>query len=294
MKKRILTAICAGAVCLTAGAQLLNVKLGSDALVEEAVRDAIVVAQSEYCLEDKADGQRYGRSDNSYFNRVDFIGCKTEDGVVVGGEVLFPWLSDPDFDKYRNSTKYAPALLDSLTLTTLDGTRIEQIPMSGVTALSGDSLLVAVPTPNPAGLAPGKANPAGLNWIVWVREGKEVEGGGSLELSAMKRTVDFDAYGNASVDMPAGPKCLGGIYVGANVIAPGVVEFSLLGFVMPGASGKAAVYPVSNDFDTEIVIVDEDAEGQEIIEAAPDEDDESELKPLEEKKPSKKPSKKSK
>ncbi len=235
-------------VNFSAHAQLLDIKLGSDVLVENAIKDAIVVVESNYCIQDIETNQKYGRNDKPYFNVLQFLGCKTEGGIVVGGNVVKPWSVDALFDKYRKGSRYRPLLDNALLVRTLAKDRSDTTSIASNLSFNSDSTLVFAHGKNAVdGLALSVDDKDAVNWIVWVEkspsdDSKTTSG---LEYRIFKKTVDFST-GDVIINSPNPlSSYLGGLYVSAKVISVGLVEFSLSGFVV-GDSGEWLVKPVNN------------------------------------------------
>lgn len=81
-------------------------KSGSQPLIEEAVRQAVVVFNQSYQISDST-GRLFNRIDkNGNFNEINSIGIWTKDAVCVTDRVLTPWENDPLFQEYK--AEYSP------------------------------------------------------------------------------------------------------------------------------------------------------------------------------------------
>ena len=223
-------------VSSTADAQMLNLKTGSDALVEDAVKDAIVVIDSKYCILDTESNQKYGRNGQEYFNILKFIGCKTDNGIIVSETALNPWDKDKAFDKYRNNKKYEPLLDESLTIQSLSGGNESIINISNIVSLNNDSTLACIKTKETQadGLLLSDNPDAASNWMIWIEENSENENKESSmpTLSTIKKNIDL-TNGEVAVDSPNPTRSYkGGFYISAKVVTVGIVEFSLAGMTI--------------------------------------------------------------
>lgn len=244
-----------------AHAQLLNVRIGSDALVEEAIKDAIVVVESKYCIQDVESEQKYGRNGKPYFNTLEFLGCKTDKGVIISEKTIKPWTVDELFDKYRNNKKYRPLLDSTLVIRLLPKDTIQPIDITKNLSFNNDSTLVCA--------GAGESRTDGLmvstndinttNWIVWIKKSSKNESKESpeIEYNIIKRTVEF-SNGAVVIDTPSATNSfIGGLYISAKVISVGLVEFSLSGFVIEN-SDRWMIEPVNvNTFSSDNVNTDE-------------------------------------
>ena len=232
-----------------ANAQLLNIKIGSDALVEAAIRDAIVMVESGYCIQDIETNQKYGRNGQSFFNKVCFLGCKSDKGIIASEKVLTPWCDDDSFDKYRDNKKYRPLLDSTIIVRTLPVNTVDTLDIATGLSYNNDSTLICSGNgDNRAdGLILSSDSSSVVNWIVWVRNPEKNESTGTpeWEFSVIKKSIDF-SEGDRVVDAPNSPNSyIGGLYISARIISAGMVEFSLSGFTT-GTPGKWIVEPVND------------------------------------------------
>ena len=228
--------------------QLLNVRIGSDALVEEAIKDAIVVVESKYCIQDTKSNQKYGRNGMSYFNTLDFLGCKTDKGVIISEKALTPWVADNLFDKYRDNNKYRPLLDSTLVVRSLQIDTIQQIDITTDLSFNKDNTLICarVGRSRTDGLMVSTDDNEAINWIVWIRKSSKNESkeSSNFEYNIIKKTVEF-TKGAIIVDTPNSINSfIGGLYISAKVVSIGLVEFSLSGFLIEN-SGKWMIEPIN-------------------------------------------------
>lgn len=275
----------------SAYAQLLNVRIGSDALVEDAIKDAVVIVESNYCIQDTETNQKYGRNGKSYFNILQFLGCRTDKGIITCQKAIQPWAVDEMFDKYRGNNKYQPLLDSTLVVRTLSVDTVENISIASDLSFNNDSTLICtnVGGSRADGLMLSADNADSINWIVWVKNStnKESKESPNVEFTITKKTVDFSKE-NVIVDTPNSTNSfIGGLYVSAKVVSVGLVEFSLSGFVVDN-SGKWIVEPINTDTFSSTKMED-----KEIASPSPDSQDDN-LTPLKDNKKGKKKSKQSK
>lgn len=231
---------------IPAYAQLLNVRIGSDALVEAAIKDAIVVVESKYCIQDIESGQKYGRNDKPYFNAVTFLGCKTDKGVITSETTIKPWTVDNLFDKYRDNNKYRPLLDSTLVIRSLPIDTVQTIDLAKGLSFNNDTTLICGGINSRVdGLTISTHDSDVTNWIVWIKESlkNDSKESSNLEYNIIKKSVEF-SKGAAVIDTPNSTNSyVGGLYISAKVISVGLVEFSLAGFIVDN-SGKWMIEPI--------------------------------------------------
>lgn len=279
-------------ICMSANAQLLNIKIGSDELVENAIKNAVVIVESNYCIENVETNQKYGRKGKSYFNILQFLGCRTDKGIIIGVDAIKPWEVDDLFDKYRNNNKYQPLLDSTLVVHSVLTDKGNAMDITSRLSFNNDSTLLCIHDSNNSldGIMLSEDNNDAVNWIVWVKnpKGADLKCITDLEYTIVKKSLDFSEDENI-VDIPnSSNSYVGGLYVSAKVIGVGLVEFSLSGFVVKN-SEKWLVRPVnSNSF----ALIKNDIK-EEVV--APDTNNtDNDLTPVTEKNKEKKKSKASK
>lgn len=263
---------------ITVQAQLLNVRIGSDALVEEAIKDAVVMVESKYCVQDVETNQKYGRNGKPYFNTIGFLGCRTDKGVITSEKVLTPWTEDNLFDKYRDNSKYRPLLDSILVVQSVQIDTIQHIDITTGLLFNNDSTLICtgVEKNRVDGLMVATDNNDATNWIVWIKKSSKNESkeSSNFEYNIIKKSIEF-TKGEVVIDTPnSANSFIGGLYISAKVVSVGLVEFSLSGFIIEDSS-RWVIKPVNtNTFSS-------DKEEQEITSQAPSDSDDS-LTPVKE------------
>ena len=235
-------------ICHSAHAQLLNIRIGSDALVEEAIKDAVLIVESNYCVQDVKTNQKYGRNGKSHFNILQFLGCKTDKGVIVSEKAIHPWDVDGLFDKYRNDSKYRPLLDSSLVVRSLPSNKNNTIQIAPNLLFNNENTVMCAKTGDSTvdGLMLSVDNNNLVNWIVWIKKTSNKDNLSDLEYTIVKKTIDFP-IGDAVIDTPnSSNSYLGGLYISAKVVSVGLVEFSLSGFIVE-KSGKWIVEPINSE-----------------------------------------------
>lgn len=110
-----------------------NISLGNmlssnNQLIEDAVRDGILIVRSCYQLQDttRTTPTFFGRNNMSYFGETFSPAIKSREGYYMGDKASHPWAYDARFEEYNQSSQYAPVrsvrayrLLDDTTYRSL-------------------------------------------------------------------------------------------------------------------------------------------------------------------------------
>lgn len=238
--KRILLGLSVAFLSLASSAQLLNIRIGSDPLIEDAVKGAFYIAESKYFIKDVNSGQKYGRGGKTYFNQSKALACRTSDGFFMVSSALQPWNDDPQFAKYKSNDNFEPVLNDTIDFVSLDGKNQCAVLLNDNVESFEDNQIVCVgDTVRSDGLSISSET-SELNWIIWVKETND-----GYTFSIIKKTLDLTQHGPVMLDNPDMDKnVLGGIYISANVINVGMVDFSISGFMVKEGR-KWKVLPVN-------------------------------------------------
>lgn len=263
---------------INAHAQLLNVRIGSDALVEDAIKGAVVMVESKYCVQDVETNQKYGRNGKPYFNTIDFLGCRTDEGVITSERALTPWAEDNMFDKYRDNSKYRPLLDSTLVVKSVQIDSIQQIDISTGLLFNNDSTIIStgIDKNRADGLMVATDDTDATHWIIWIKKSSKNESkeASNFEYNIIKKSIEF-TKGDAVIDTPNSTNSfIGGFYITAKVVSVGLVEFSLSGFIIED-SGRWVIKPINTN------IFSSDNKEQEIISETPNVSDDS-LTPVKE------------
>lgn len=262
----------------SAQAQLLNVRIGSDALVEDAIKGAVVMVESKYCVQDVETNQKYGRNGKPYFNTIGFLGCRTDNGVITSERALTPWAEDNLFDKYRDNSKYRPLLDSTLVVQSVQIDTVQHIDISTGLLFNNDSTVICtgIDKNRADGLMVATDDNDATNWIVWIKKSSKIESkeSSNFEYNIVKKSIEF-TKGDVVIDTPnSANSFIGGLYISAKVVSVGLVEFSLSGFIIED-SGRWVIKPVNtNTFSS-------DNEEQEIVSQTPNDSDDN-LTPVKE------------
>ena len=276
MKKIILVSIIS-LLCISGRSQMVFGKLGTEALVEDAVKDGFLLVGTQYQLKEKSSGNLYGRGKHDYYGESYSLGYMFPLGCVLPEESLSPWENDPDFDKYKNSEKYEPVLMDSIFIKKsgkkASGKRelvrsIFQIPNTGLSRIPlGASENTGLPVDYEFGQVSG--------WFVWcmIPNGNALGKESSFSFTSFYRTIVIKDTTSVLVEAPQiGDNLLGGIFVVPKIDSVGKITLCTKGVLQKAENGRWKLRVCNIDWNTVAV-----PEKDETVSPAETNQDEGEL-----------------
>ena len=246
MKKTIISVVLG--LPFFASAQMFNFgfKTSSQQFIEDAINGSIVCIEQKYALSDSITGEEFGRNELDYFNFVDYIGFKTDKGIITYSEILTPWENDQAFSKYKG--KYKPILKTTILRAINDGDSISStVPqnfpsllqyLKGI-VLSSDSLsaMKGLQIDTIAGIKNG--------WEIWRTRKGNGEKIDSVSYKCIKQQIEIPTDGSRiNIALPdVDNEVLGGIYVTPKVTAPGQLTFYLNGVLTCMDGNWSLIFP---------------------------------------------------
>lgn len=225
-------------------------------LVEQAVRNGIVLMRSDYQLLDTVTNERYGWNHREMFNSVYSVGIKAGDSYMVSDRFVRPWSYD---GRYLGLTgvAYVPVvsrtvcrMMSDTVMTEIDYAASEIYPLE-------DSLayLVGGTAREVRGFSVDSAAGDKDGWLVWVvAEDSTLSDDSELSLVTYRHsmTLDKDTLCYQLPDLVTSEYVVGGFYVVPQNTAVGVLDFKLAGFAaMKDAHWYIVVYNISDECDVE-------------------------------------------
>lgn len=203
-------------------------------LVEQAVRNGVVLLRQDYQLLDTVTNERYGWNHRDMFNSVYSVGIKVGGGYVVSDRFVHPWSYDGRYLDLTGVT-YVPVVSKTMGRIITDTVMTEiKYGVSDVCPLEDslayridceDSELEGFPVDSSAGAKDG--------WLVWVvAEDSTLSDSSELSLVTYRHsmTLDKDTLRYQLPDPVASDYIIGGFYVVPQNTAVGVLDFKLAGF----------------------------------------------------------------
>lgn len=254
MKKKVILLLLISLVCITGKCQIVLGKLGTEALVEDAVKEGFVLVGTQYQLKEKATGNLYGRGGRNYYGELYSLGYLFPCGCILAKESLRPWDKDPAFEKYRKNEKYIPVLMDTITLKTANrGASHINCLIRGIsnvpnTRLSNVSLELSGHSGFPLNQELGQLS----GWFVWCMIPKDGQIGRETEFSftSLYRTIEIKDTMSIPVEAPKnGEKLLGGIFVVPKVDSLGKITLYTKGILCKISNDKWGLRIYNEEWD---------------------------------------------
>lgn len=295
--KTIISAIALTAA-MSASAQLPAMAPQIDLdFMREAISPAVKVVRTSYFMADAELTQRYSSQTDTVYGYDYSIVFQTPDGFIVPAGTVEPWLTDPRFEEFRNSTEYTP-LLNNRSYAPLSRKPVYENlapkQFEAPTAIGTDTGLAWLETENvPDGLMQAgfvETETKGfMTWFVLPR-GQELQDNTDLNIKFSRFTPEFDAKGQCAMNAlpPTNGEILGGIYVQPIPGKDGVINLRIAG-VLSRTSPRTGAWRLVR-IDTQTATPEQPEEVKDETPAAPDNKDgetkspdkkDTELKPIE-------------
>ncbi len=206
-------------------------------IIEDAVKDGIVVVQQDYKLQNTETGEFFGLNGNRYFGRTYSLAVKCTGGYYLGRAALTPWEYDRYFDKYRNDPKYRGvisttqycAVADTLYRTLdSDGQLRHELPggyfckVDDKAAFGGQGFVADTSSTRTDG------------WIVLLTARKPLTGKQDNPLSFIcyRQQIEFEPdQEHCAITPVAVDEVVGGLYIRTQITGIGQITMSLVGLV---------------------------------------------------------------
>ncbi len=211
--------------------QLSLGKISVTSLIENAVSDGIIEVRTDYQLKDLETGDLYGRNGMESFGSGYCFGVLTEKGIIMPEVASKPWSVDPEFDKYKNSTKYSP-VVSQREYRTFDNIVINGNANYNTVFLRDSICIIDKDSTNGFSLADSICQSE--IYVIWIlqNQGKTWGEAGSHTLSAQIKQVDSDKLEHVSFNVPLlMQQPLGGYVFVCKNQGIGLLRFELVGML---------------------------------------------------------------
>lgn len=231
--KRILFLLVASFIASNIYCQINFGKLGTDILVDNSIKGGISIIKSEYQLRSIKDGGLYGRGGKDVYGSVYYVGINIPTGLLAMSDIQKPWLTDSDFDKYRNNESYEPVLKTIKVFSAQESDTVsctELKPKTEVVYNSDSSLVLLKDIILKNNFDLKIESDIKDSWIVWfaVDKGQALTGFDNLDFNTVYQKQDQDINGK-DVKTPLGTNILlGGIVLTPNITGVGKIELQLV------------------------------------------------------------------
>ena len=229
--------------CKSVAAQLrtdrdiLSLFTSDQKFVKMALDSSICILCQNYVLADSA-GNEYGRNKDPYFGRKYSIGVITDKGILAPAEIITPWESDKNYDKYRKTDTLKPRL-STLLYKRVNEQHFSSIQKPAIKKLE-DSSTIAYEIPDSIQTVPSsfvQADSSG--WLIVLSCPDTILGDSSqITLTAIKpKMVAEGSTGKSYIkNIPQKTGTLGGFYFSCR-IALGRIEFGATGIIKKDERG---------------------------------------------------------
>lgn len=203
-------------------------------LVEQAVRNGVVLLRQDYQLLDTVTNERYGWNHRDMFNSVYSVGIKVGDGYVVSDRFMRPWSYDGRYLDLTGVT-YVPVVSKTMGRIITDTVMTEiKYGVSDVCPLE-DSLAYRIDCEDSEleGFTVNSSAGAKDGWLVWVvAEDSTLNDSSDLSLVTYRysMTLDDDTLSYRLPEPVASDYIVGGFYVVPQNTSVGKLDFKLVGF----------------------------------------------------------------
>ena len=234
--KKIVLLLFATVIALGTYSQINLGKLGTDILVDNSIKDGISIIESEYQLRDKNDGSLYGRGGKDAYGSVYNVGINTPMGVIATVNVMTPWASDPDFDKYRENEAYEPVLktVKVFLKSVSDSVSCIELPSEAKVICNDDSTFFLLGNLNlNNNFIVQTESDIKDSWVIWfmVENGQKLLDFEKLKFNTAYHKQGQDINGK-EVKIPFGNNTLlGGIILAPHITGIGKIELKLVGLI---------------------------------------------------------------
>lgn len=234
--KKILFLLFATFVASNIYSQINFGKLGTDVLVDNSIKGGISIIKSEYQLRNKKDGKLYGRGGKDVYGFVCYIGINIPTGVLVMADIRTPWLTDSDFDKYRNNETYEPVLktIKLFSKYESDSVLCKELSIDTNVTYNNDSTLFLLKDLNlKSNFNVQIESNIKDSWIIWfsVEKGQKLIGFENLDFNTIYQKQGEDINGK-NIKTPLGSNMLlGGIVLTPKITGIGKIDLRLVGLL---------------------------------------------------------------
>ena len=216
-------------------------------LVEEAVKEGLVVIRQDYRLQKTIQDSVsfYGRNGKDYFGRAYSLGVKADSGFYTLRNLLKPWETDENYERYRNDTTFKPVIFR----TALRSVTMQEYTLSDANWTKGktNASLTFLPDSINDGFTIDHTFGEKNGWVVLVtsdsnwEETEDSPFTSDIYRTSILTKDDEHAY---TIKPPSTTrKILGGIYVCPVVLSVGKISFLLTGMLEnDGENWKISIF----------------------------------------------------
>lgn len=219
-------------------------------LIEDAIKNGIIVICQSYQLEDTTTHQRYGRYGNKEFGKSYSIGVKVNGGIAVTNKTMKPWEYDNNYSRYRDSHK---PIRYQTKVKELSDSSFSQINLDidSIGTFHGISIIPDTISYNGHGFQYHKHEGKTDGWIVWITAPVDIQDCDSLRIVEhiiYRKNIEYHPDSlSYTIDVPQSTKKIwGGIFVVPQQTQIGELIFNLGGIIVETSPSSWQMFPIDD------------------------------------------------
>lgn len=225
-------------------------KTSNQQLIEDAIKNGIIVICQSYQLEDTTTHQLYGRYGNKEFGKSYSIGVKVSGGLAVTNKTTTPWEYDNNFSRYRDSHK---PILYQTKVKELSDSSFTQLNL-GIDSIGTTHSISIIPDTvsyNGNGFQYRKHEGKTDGWIVWITSPIDIQDCDSLRIVdhiIYRKNIEYHPDSlSYTIDVPQSTKKIwGGIFVVPQQTQIGELTFDLGGIIVETSPSSWQMFPIED------------------------------------------------
>lgn len=220
-------------------------------LVEEAIKNGIVIVRQSYQLEDTVSNQRFGRYGNEEFGKTYSLGVKVDGGIVLNNKAICPWNYDENFVRYQDT--HRPVNIKT-EIRELKDSIFSNVKLN-IDSIASDDPIANLPDSiifSGNGFDVFSYSKPTDGWIVWITSSEEIQHCDSVGIEApliYKKKIEFNTDSvSYPIERPQTQnKVWGGIFVVPEQTEIGQLTFKLAGVMTEKDGGNWVLYPIKKE-----------------------------------------------
>lgn len=211
-------------------------KLGTDVLVDNSIKIGVTIIKSDYLLRNKKNGGLYGRGGKDFYGSVCYVGINMPTGILAFTDARTPWLTDSDFDKYRNNDSYEPVLKSIYVLTKNESDSVitKELSIDKEIVCNNDSTFFLFEDLNIDNKFDLQSDSyIKDSWIIWfsINKNQKLNGFDNLDFNTVYQKQEENINGKY-IKTPFGTNTLlGGIVLTPQIVGVGKIALQLVGLL---------------------------------------------------------------
>ena len=225
-------------------------------MVEDAVKNGIVLIRQDYQLSDTITKQRYGLNHEANFGSQYSIAVKIEKGLSVSNRFVTPWDYDDNYTPYRDS-QYIPVMSNTQCRSLQDSNYVEfKYRPENIIAIKDSAVYQVDSLVHPGrGFLCNRETGEKEGWIVWlyVSDSANLAKENISMVTYRQKVTIKEGLHNYSFKQPeVNGQVLGGLYVYPQNTTIGTLEFLFVGLLIPNSGEMWQFYAIGEEPDASL------------------------------------------